>query len=242
MTMRPDIKNIFLSVCILFAHPSLAQPYIDLGKISYGYAPVSGLNKKDNPLSSGYYNINLTVPMELRKNGDAIHINPFFEHNKGKVSGNKFHVISEGISAGFLNKIKKSPWSIYTAFILRHNKEIDKNLNDAWQYGAAILTSYEKNKWLTLKFGLYYNKEFFGNFFMPLAGIDWKINERNNVFGVLPGNLTFEHKVNHSFYYRICIQGTYQLLPFINNRRLFSWRLQREKLFTNQRQPDRSFC
>ena len=36
---------------------------------------------------------------------------------------------------------------------------------------------------------------------MPLAGIDWKINARNNLFGILPGNLTYEHKINEHFYY-----------------------------------------
>jgi len=52
-----------------------------------------------------------------------------------------------------------------------------------------------------LKFGIYYNKEFFGNYFMPLAGIDWQINDKNTLFGVLPGNFVFEHKVSKSFRY-----------------------------------------
>lgn len=36
---------------------------------------------------------------------------------------------------------------------------------------------------------------------MPLAGIDWRINARNNVFGILPGNLAWEHKVTGRFYF-----------------------------------------
>jgi hypothetical protein len=45
------------------------------------------------------------------------------------------------------------------------------------------------------------NNEFFNVFVMPLAGIDWKINDRNILFGVLPGSLTYEHRINTHFYY-----------------------------------------
>ena len=36
---------------------------------------------------------------------------------------------------------------------------------------------------------------------MPLVGLDWKIDAKNNLFGVLPGNMIFEHKVTPRFYY-----------------------------------------
>ena len=193
-------KNIF-PVCLFISSATFAQPYIDLGKISYVNAPEKGLNKKTNPLRSDFYNINLTAPIELQKNGDAVIINPFFEHNEGKIADRKFHVVSQGASIGFLNKLKNTKWSIYTAFILRRNKEAEKKPDDIWQYGGVALATVEKNKNLSFKFGLYYNKEFFGNYFMPLAGIDWKINEKNNLFGVLPGNMTFEHKISQAFYF-----------------------------------------
>jgi len=48
---------------------------------------------------------------------------------------------------------------------------------------------------------MYYNSEFSGAFFMPLLGIDWKIDDRNYLFGVLPGNLVIEHKAGNRFYY-----------------------------------------
>jgi Domain of unknown function (DUF6268) len=181
--------------------PSYGQSYLDLVKISYLHNPGKGFNTKSNPLLSDLYSVNVTLPIELKKDGDAFVVNPFFDHNEGKISNNSFHVFSEGLSLGFLKKPEQKKWSLFSNFILRRNKQAEKKLNDGWQFGGVVLTTWNKRPGLSLRLGLYYNKEFFGNFFMPLAGIDWKIDEKNNLFGVLPGNLTLEHKVNNRFYW-----------------------------------------
>ncbi|MBK8521472.1 MAG: hypothetical protein IPL54_11610 [Chitinophagaceae bacterium] len=69
------------------------------------------------------------------------------------------------------------------------------------QVGGAFIISNTRNENLTWKLGIYVNNELFGLFVMPLSGIDWRINARNNLFGILPGNLTYEHKINDHFYY-----------------------------------------
>ena len=72
--------------------------------------------------------------------------------------------------------------------------------DNSFQMGGLVLGVYQKNKNLKYKFGVYVNTEFFGFFVMPLLGIDWNINSRNNLFGILPGRLTYEHKLGSSFY------------------------------------------
>ena len=37
-------------------------------------------------------------------------------------------------------------------------------------------------------------------FVMPLLGIDWQISKRTNLFGILPGSLTFEHKLKRNLF------------------------------------------
>ena len=75
---------------------------------------------------------------------------------------------------------------------------------DPWidhvQLGGVLLFIYDKREDLKFKFGLYYNSEFYGNFFMPLYGLDWKINEKLNLFGVLPGSMNLERKLGKKFY------------------------------------------
>ena len=195
-------------ISVLVSTVLSAQPYIDIARFNYSYSPESGLGKKENPLSSQFFNINVTLPIELKKGGDAFIINPFFEHNQGEVSANDFHVVSQGLFVGFLKKDLVPNWNLLTSFIVRRNKEAEKDVQDDWQYGGALLATWKKDQSTSIKLGVYYNKEFFGNFFVPLIGIDWQINPRDVLFGVLPGSLWFEHKVNQNFFYG----GTFRAL------------------------------
>ena len=80
------------------------------------------------------------------------------------------------------------------AAIPRWNGEPSVQFSDGFQMGGLFLVTRKFKPGLQLKAGMYYNKEFFGNFFLPLLGIDWKINDKMNLFGILPGNMVFEHK------------------------------------------------
>ncbi len=195
------MRKIIFPVCLFISSLLGAQPYLDIARFNYSYSPESGLGEKANSLKSHFFNISLTLPIELQKDGDAFIVNPFFDHNQGGVSGKNFHVVSQGLFLGFLKKDLFKNWNFLTSFILRRNKQAGKKLEDDWQYGGIILTTWRRNQFASLKFGVYYNKEFFGNYFMPLVGIDWKINSKNNLFGVLPGSMVFEHKVSQKFYY-----------------------------------------
>lgn len=194
------MKKIFL---LYFLHASAveAQPYLDIAKASFAICPRATLSEKRNPLRSQVFTMNVTMPIELRKDGDAFIINPFFEHTHGKISTRDFHTVSQGALLGFLKKDLFQNWDILSGFTVRVNKEADRKLDHVVQYGGVLISTWKKNKFASLKFGLYYNKEFFGNYFIPLLGIDWQINGSNNLFGVLPGNMTFEHKVTNQFYF-----------------------------------------
>jgi len=186
----------------LFIHAIVfAQPYLDIVKLNYSYSPKQGINEKTSPVRSNFFTADVTFPIELKKDGDAFIINPFFTNNAGEVSTTDFHVISGGLFLGFLKKDIFKNWNLLSSFIVRQNKEAEVKSDDNWQYGAVILTTWKKSQDLSFKFGLYYNKEFFGNYFMPLIGLDWEIDSKNNLFGVLPGNMIFEHKVTSKFYY-----------------------------------------
>ncbi len=85
---------------------------------------------------------------------------------------------------------------------------------DWFQMGGIALFTYKKKENLKYHFGLYYNREFFGDYFMPLLGIDWKINNHVNLFGDMPANMNLEYKISKSFYTGVSyltLLGTYRM-------------------------------
>lgn len=200
--MKKKFLSLFFYFCFATIQFVAAQPYIDIARINYTHAPQKGFNEKKDPLLSDIYSISATLPIELKKDGDAIVINPFFDHSQGTIDNNSFNVMSQGVALGFLKKLNNKKWSLFANIILRRNKQTEKKLDDCWQYGGVVLATWNKRPGLSIRVGgIYYNRESFGNFFIPLAGIDWKIDNKNNLFGVLPGNLTFEHMINKRFYW-----------------------------------------
>ena len=48
---------------------------------------------------------------------------------------------------------------------------------------------------------MFYNREFFGNFFIPVFGIDWRVNPKFQMYGTLPNNYRFEFACIDKFLY-----------------------------------------
>jgi hypothetical protein len=68
--------------------------------------------------------------------------------------------------------------------------------------------------------GLYYNREYWGDFFMPLFGVDWKVNDKFRMYGTLPGNYRFEYKLGQKYYMGIgfrSAQRSFRLQKVYNN-------------------------
>jgi hypothetical protein len=69
-----------------------------------------------------------------------------------------------------------------------------------FQIGGMILNYYKGKKDFYWQFGLFYNQDTYGPFFMPLLGFDWKIDERNYVAALLPTYICYERKLSPKFY------------------------------------------
>src|SRR5690606_12594373 len=68
------------------------------------------------------------------------------------------------------------------------------------QFGGVLLAGVALKPNRQIRLGAYANAEFFGFFIVPLLGLDWRIDDRNYVFGVLPGRITYEHKWGERWY------------------------------------------
>ncbi len=190
-----------LSLCLFTT--AQAQPYIDLLNIRASVSPDAGiLNHNKKPVVLNYMAINTSIPIKLGKGKDAVIISPYVEKWMVKSpaqndSSQSYYGL--GLPLSFIKTLKNNKWSIQSTLILRVNTE-SFNRKSVLQTGGQILLTYKASENLTYQFGLYVNGELFGLFMLPRMGIDWKINNRANLFGLLPGNLNFEYLMNKNFY------------------------------------------
>lgn len=181
-----------------------AQPFLDIVNVKYSNSPDAGLfNQNKNNLKLQYFSLSSNLPVQFKNKRDAIIFSPYFEKWWSQVNRNTRHGHTGIVlPVSLVKAIAKTRWSIVLTAIARMNdSSISKKTN--LQIGGAFIAGYKRNENCTWKLGVYVNNDLFGLFVMPLLGIDWKMNERNNLFGVLPGNLTYEHKINRHFYYGV---------------------------------------
>lgn len=76
----------------------------------------------------------------------------------------------------------------------------DKLGSEDLQFGGSFLINYKLRKNQRYKFGLYYNREPFGNFFVPLLGADVQLGKKDWIYGQLPLFFRYEHQFSQKIY------------------------------------------
>lgn len=201
-----NLKTIFVFAILNLAslyHPAESQPYINLFSGRYSKSPDAGIFRRDKQaVTLAYTGLSANIPIQIKKNKLLLLLSPAWEawhSDYPAIPDSSDSYQSLLFQLTLVNTLYNGEWSIALSVIPRINGE---GLGDRGnkQIGGALLASYKANNELTLKFGVYANSEFFGPFIMPLGGIDWKINSRLNLFGVLPGNLVLEQKLGSRIY------------------------------------------
>lgn len=177
-------------IYLLIAIQASAQRHIDLFSSSY----------IRNSTQVDYYNANATVPIQSKSKKTILLLQPYYDY--WQVTGST--VLKErrfkgiGIPVTIIRSFDNENWQAILSVVFRdHDMENHAATN---QYGSAVLLGFRKSNSLNYKLGLYYNREYFGNFLMPLFGIDWQISKNTQLFGVLPGSLTFEYRIKYNLY------------------------------------------
>jgi hypothetical protein len=173
------------------------QPYDDPINIRYTHA------FKGNPPHATPFNhlyIGSDIPLEF-KNGTILLLSPFFDKwNIDSADDKEFlpAVSSIALPISIIFSLDKK-WSLNVTAIPRINGET-LQFDNTFQMGGLAFASYEAKEQQKFRLGVYVNSDFFGLFVIPLAGVDWRISKNDYLFGLLPGRLTFEHKLNENFY------------------------------------------
>jgi hypothetical protein len=107
---------------------------------------------------------------------------------------------SFGLYFGYDYKWKNKKWSTTGIFIPKISADEFSVKGNNVQNGGVVLFKYKRTSRTHYHLGLYYNREVFGNYFVPLVGINWKASGRTTLYGNLPATLNLEYKLSSSFY------------------------------------------
>lgn len=202
--MNISLRNFSISIFFTIALSGHlhAQPYFDVLNVHYinSSSSYSG-NGSYQSSAIQYITFQAGFPVINKKN--ILLVQPFYENYRLKFTIEKNNLQSFsglGLPVTYLKQWKSEKWKTAFVFIPRINSDFKNIRSNHYQAGGVLLAIYKRTETLKYQFGLYYNSEFFGPFFIPLLGIDWNLNSRMNLFGVLPGNLTLEYKINSIFY------------------------------------------
>ncbi len=187
MCMSPFFKPTELS----------GQPLFNVVSAPGWYIP--GTDENPDEL---YVNLTVSLPFSFGS-GNIFLVSPFTEIREfGSTSENEsISLDGNGVLLNYVRYFGDSTFSLSTGIVL-HNYSDGYEFNSAThQTGGILLFGKKFTKDLMIRFGLYYNKEFYGDFFLPLANIDWRPGERTRVFGYFPRYLVYEYKLNDNWYW-----------------------------------------
>lgn len=188
---------------LLFSVNGICQPFVDLFNTRFQSFPAisfSGESKRN--ISATQWQTNILAPI-VRKNKDVILAGVNYSLFNFTVNGDTSYstsLRSHGVHVGYNKQWRNVKWKTLFLFIARANTGLSDFTSADMQYGGVLLFNYKHNEKVRYRLGLYYNREYFGNFFIPLVGIEWKINKTLNFFGDLPNSLNLEKKLNEKFY------------------------------------------
>lgn len=215
---RLYMKWCLMLLCLLLQTFLQAQPYIDVAAVRYQQSPDGGVLRRNfNQNGYRYAQAAVNLPLVL-KDSSIVLVSPALEwwHLESNAMPQlPQNLYGMALPVAYVKPLRNN-WTGTLLVVQRWNGSSGFNFNDRYQLGGAVLLARKKSEALTYKFGLYYNREFFGHFFMPLAGIDWQVSLKLRLFGVLPGNLVLEKKASPSFYYGASFRATTTSYRFPN--------------------------
>lgn len=180
-------------ILLVFTGTSFAQPFTDIVSLNYQYhlpteyqSPQTAENRNLSLVSA-----DVLLPLSLGRGSYFLIGGQYarfdFGFDLGARLSQGFNVTEGRVGALYQWQSQKDK----TLFLIIPKWAGEEQAFESkyFQLGGVALHTHQLSKNFACKFGLYYNREFFGNFFMPLVGLDWQINDNLLLYGTLPGNL-----------------------------------------------------
>ena len=206
-----NISLMCLIMLCLFQKTVSAQIYIDL--VNTGFSQnietnYKGFNNKYNQQSSW---LHLNIPIVYNDIGDFLM--PSLQYNFSELQHDFFeedklnyHNIYLGLA--WLKNWKNPHWASYVDIGTGVSSDLKAVEDDHFNVGATLLFYYGKKTELVWNFGLNYSGGAFGNYLVPLLGVDWMINDKTTLSFQTFSHLQFDYKINQKFYAGLIAHAT----------------------------------
>jgi hypothetical protein len=184
-----------------------AQPYVDLVSLQGLYSnPDNIMGEKPFDAQVRWRSIQATAPYQF-KDSSAFIAAPGYDRWTICSPPATVKLITAYLPLTYF-RLLSAHSRIAAVIIPRFNSADElKFSKNTFQCGGAVVYTWRKNLSFALKAGLYYNKEFFGNYFLPLVGIDWKASDRLFIFGIIPNNLFIDYKLHEKIHGGFAYKG-----------------------------------
>jgi len=81
-------------------------------------------------------------------------------------------------------------------FVPRYMSDFKGSDSKSWQFGGIALYEHRSHERLLMRFGALYNQELFGPLVVPLVYLDWQMNDKWSMVGLMPISLKISYKVS----------------------------------------------
>jgi hypothetical protein len=197
MSVRAKSRTFLALLFTLYFAEGFSQPFVDILNTSFQSLNTTYKDSSQIKNTTNNYFLNITLPVKIDSQNTVIV--RFYGENLQSTTGGQninlsFNLNSALLPVGLQHETKSKKWRYLGLLMPKlsgHLKE-ETSVQD-FQMGAYGLATYIKSDKFKIKFGLFYNREFFGNLFVPLFGIDWRVNDRFQMYGVLPSNYRLEY-------------------------------------------------
>ena len=202
--MKYKLLIILLLIGIDKVYP---QAYVDIASIRKAYSPEFGLGSTQSQKNNTEYLFTgINIPLQFKKLNMVVTVSPYYENwHINSYDSLNFNLKGLGFPIT-INKQFNEKWGFGTTLFFRKNTD-DLGTNYSTQIGVLTTVNYVVNERLKIKPGLYYNKEFWGNFFLPIVGIEYYPNENLKIWGNIPATLFVEKKIRKNWYLSFLVRG-----------------------------------
>jgi len=190
-------KIVFVLTTLLLSLKGISQPYVDIINTSAQSLQSNYKDALNSKNTTTNYFLNITIPLVLDSQNTFI-IRFYGENLQSTIKNDLYtqtnNLYSTLLPIGLQHETKNKKWKIMGLVMPKLSSDfIAKVSSYDLQVGGYGLATYSINKKLKIKAGLFYNREFFGNFFVPLFSIDWDATDRLKLYGVLPTTYRIEY-------------------------------------------------